>query len=233
MLELGSNRIRVRQKGLLGESGWSSSSYNQMFLCVVTVSQVIENLDALASLQSLFLGTNKITQLQNLDGLHNLTVLSIQVLWSHLSPDTVSLLNHKSLILLNIYLQSNRITKLEGLQNLISLKELYLSHNGIEVIEGLENNVSYGLYSVHCQTFDCFVRSHTFMPLCSQKKLTTLDIAANRIKRIENVGHLTELQEFWVCDIYLLTEMCSCVIRDLKHPFIPHKRLRWVLVRQH
>lgn len=37
--------------------------------------------------------------------------------------------------------QSNRITKLEGLQNLGNLKELYLSHNGIEVIEGLENNV--------------------------------------------------------------------------------------------
>lgn len=42
-----------------------------------------------------------------------------------------------------IYLQSNRITKIEGLQNLVNLKELYLSHNGIEVIEGLENNVSY------------------------------------------------------------------------------------------
>lgn len=46
-----------------------------MLLC----SQVIENLDSLTSLQSLFLGTNKITRLQNLDALHNLTVLSIQV----------------------------------------------------------------------------------------------------------------------------------------------------------
>lgn len=25
-----------------------------------------------------------------------------------------------------------------------------------------------------------------------------LDIASNRIKKIENVSHLTELQEFWV-----------------------------------
>lgn len=32
----------------------------------------------------------------------------------------------------------------------------------------------------------------------SQKKLTTLDIAANRVKKIENISHLTELQEFWV-----------------------------------
>lgn len=39
-----------------------------------------------------------------------------------------------------------------------------------------------------------------------QKKLTTLDIAANRIKRIENIGHLTELQEFWVCSVGLLLQ---------------------------
>lgn len=32
---------------------------------------------------------------------------------------------------------------MEGLQNLVNLRELYLSHNGIEIIEGLENNVSY------------------------------------------------------------------------------------------
>jgi protein phosphatase 1 regulatory subunit 7 len=38
-------------------------------------------------------------------------------------------------------LQSNRLTKIEGLQSLVNLRELYLSHNGIEVIEGLENNV--------------------------------------------------------------------------------------------
>lgn len=42
--------------------------------------QAIENIDALANLDSLFLGKNKITKLQNLDALTNLTVLSIQVL---------------------------------------------------------------------------------------------------------------------------------------------------------
>lgn len=50
------------------------------FYCVFVSPQVIENLDTLSSLQSLFLGTNKITKFQNLDGLHNLSVLSIQVL---------------------------------------------------------------------------------------------------------------------------------------------------------
>ncbi|XP_059816223.1 protein phosphatase 1 regulatory subunit 7-like [Hypanus sabinus] len=71
-----------------------------------------------------------------------------------------------------LFLQSNRLTKIEGMQGLVNLQELYLSHNGIEVIEGLENN----------------------------KKLTTLDIANNRVKKIENVSHLTELQEFWMND---------------------------------
>lgn len=41
-----------------------------------------------------------------------------------------------------LHLQNNRLTKIEGLQSLVNLRELYLSHNGIEVIEGLENNVS-------------------------------------------------------------------------------------------
>ena len=40
-------------------------------------------------------------------------------------------------------LQSNRITKLEGLDQLVSLEELYLSHNGVERLEGLENNVCF------------------------------------------------------------------------------------------
>jgi Leucine-rich repeat (LRR) protein len=43
-------------------------------------------------------------------------------------------------------LQSNRLTKIEGLQSLVNLRELYLSHNGIEVIEGLDNNVRAELY---------------------------------------------------------------------------------------
>lgn len=39
-------------------------------------------------------------------------------------------------------IQSNRITKIEGLESLVALEELYLSHNGLKKIEGLENNVN-------------------------------------------------------------------------------------------
>jgi len=41
-----------------------------------------------------------------------------------------------------ISIQSNRITKIEGLDMLVNLEEFYISHNGIEKIEGLNNNVS-------------------------------------------------------------------------------------------
>lgn len=30
-----------------------------------------------------------------------------------------------------------------------------------------------------------------------------LDIASNRIKKIENISHLTELQEFWVSAMHV------------------------------
>ena len=48
--------------------------------CGPVFSQAIENIDTLTSLGSLCLGKNKITKLQNLDALTNLTVLSMQVL---------------------------------------------------------------------------------------------------------------------------------------------------------
>lgn len=41
--------------------------------------QVIENLDTLVQLDSLYLGKNKITQIQNVSSLTQLTILSLQV----------------------------------------------------------------------------------------------------------------------------------------------------------
>lgn len=37
-----------------------------------------------------------------------------------------------------------------------------------------------------------------------------LDIAANRIKKIENISHLTELQEFWVSTGQSCSPKCLC-----------------------
>ena len=68
----------------------------------------------MTNLTELWLGKNKITQLDGLDTLVNLRLLSIQ---------------------------SNRIVKLEGLDKLSKLEELYISHNGLKELSGLEHNV--------------------------------------------------------------------------------------------
>lgn len=38
-------------------------------------------------------------------------------------------------------IQSNRLTKIEGLDKLASLEELYISHNALTEVAGLEHNV--------------------------------------------------------------------------------------------
>ena len=87
-------------------------------------------------------------------------------------------------------MQSNRVTKLENLEELESLEEIYLSHNGIPKIEGFENNVSPS------------TRRTPNLPgaqfLTVQTKLRVVDIGNNQIPRIENVSHLHNLEEFWV-----------------------------------
>jgi protein phosphatase 1 regulatory subunit 7 len=83
-------------------------------------------------------------------------------------------------------LQSNRITKLENLEELDSLEELYLSHNGVQRIEGLEHNV---------RPSPSFLLSFSSP---TKPKLTTLDLGNNFIPELENISHLSHLQELWV-----------------------------------
>lgn len=48
------------------------------------------------------------------------------------------------------------------------------------------------------QYFYTVNRPLVFSNALLQVKLDTLDIAGNKIRKIENVAHLSELQEFWV-----------------------------------
>ncbi|KAK9451469.1 uncharacterized protein V1518DRAFT_369992 [Limtongia smithiae] len=124
----------------------------------------IENLDGLTNLINLELGGNRVRKLENLEKLTALTQLWVGknkiTKFENLSP-------LRNLKILSI--QSNRLTKIEGLEDLLSLEELYMSHNGLTKIEGLEKNTN----------------------------LTVLDIQNNMIKHVENVSHLSNLQEFW------------------------------------
>jgi protein phosphatase 1 regulatory subunit 7 len=123
------------------------------FKILVTISlenllQKIENLENLVNLEELWLGKNKITKLE---------VRNLFSCWTAMAYRSCQgLQNLKKLQVLS--LQSNRITKLEGLEELTELNQLYLSHNGIQRLGGLDNNVrlfpnlfSLSLNLIHCE----------------------------------------------------------------------------------
>ena len=84
----------------------------------------------MVNLEQLWLGKNKITKLE------------VSVVHALTSPDLIHFQGLATLAKLRtLSLQSNRITKLENLEDLTNLEELYLSHNGVQRLEGLENNV--------------------------------------------------------------------------------------------
>ena len=58
------------------------------------------------------------------------------------------------------------------MDKLKSLEQLYISHNGIEVLENLDQNTS----------------------------LTTIDLASNRISKLDNLKPLENIEEFWFND---------------------------------
>lgn len=66
----------------------------------------------------------------------------------------------------------------------MNLEELYVSHNLIEKLEGLENNT----------------------------KLRTLDIANNKVSKLENISHLTLLEEFWVRHAVMYSQCIASLV---------------------
>lgn len=66
-------------------------------------------------------------------------------------------------------IQSNRLSRISGLEDLPSLEELYISHNALSEISGLDQNHS----------------------------LRVLDISGNRIGALQNLKHLKKLEELW------------------------------------
>lgn len=93
-------------------------------------------------LQPCFQHRTLLTKQQNISHLQNLKIVSIQ---------------------------SNRLTRITGLDSLSNLEELYLAHNLLTDISGLDDNL----------------------------KLRTLEISNNQIKHLTNLSHLNNLEELW------------------------------------
>ena len=84
-----------------------------------------------------------------------------------------------------------------SLTNNIILEELYLGHNNIEEIKGIE----------------------------TLTKLNTLDFSSNKIKKIENLNHLSLLEEFWMSGNLVETyddieQLANC--KNIKTVYLEH-----------
>ena len=124
----------------------------------------IENLDGLTKLRNLELAANRIREIQNLESLTGLEELWLgkNKITSIKCLDTL-----QNLKILSI--QSNRIRKITGLDNLPNLEELYISHNALTSLKGLEKVFG----------------------------LRVLDISNNQVASVEGLKHLEDLEELW------------------------------------
>lgn len=43
-------------------------------------------------------------------------------------------------------------------------------------------------------------------------KLQTLDMTSNKIKKVANIEHLADLEEFWVCIVFSLVKWYMCCL---------------------
>ncbi len=84
------------------------------------------------------------------------------------------------------------------MEKLKNLEQLYISHNGIEILENLEQNNS----------------------------LTTLDLASNRISKLDNLKPLENIEEFWFNDNLVIINLTIITISaEFIYLSLPNKLL--------
>ncbi|KAK3031745.1 hypothetical protein RJ639_036625 [Escallonia herrerae] len=112
-----------------------SNTLQELYLSKNEVSK-IEEIEHFHELQILELGSNRLRVMENMQSLTNL-----QELW--LGRNRIRDINLCGLkCIKKISLQSNHLTSISGLEECIAVEELYLSHNGISKMEGLSTLVN-------------------------------------------------------------------------------------------
>lgn len=102
-------------------------------------------MQTLTSLKSLWLGKNKIEHIAHVAQMTQLTQLDVQ---------------------------NNRLTSLDGLQDVVNLEELYLAHNRIPTMDGL--------------------------PVTNTPTLKTIDLSSNGVTSVSGIECITSLEELWM-----------------------------------
>ncbi|ORZ34085.1 hypothetical protein BCR44DRAFT_1437068 [Catenaria anguillulae PL171] len=174
LLDLSFNKIKRIPEGVLH----GMAKLRDLYFVANKIS-VIENLDGLDSLRSLELGANRIRV--------RLTLLYLPMILCRKSQ-TLTTCPRSS----NSGSGKNKITSLAGLAALPSLTLLSIQSNRIVDLAGLEALVNLEeLYMSHNGVLKI---DH----LHNNTKLRVLDLCNNRIEKLENVGHLVELEELWI-----------------------------------
>jgi protein phosphatase 1 regulatory subunit 42 len=133
--------------------------------------EIIENLHLCRSLIALYLYDNKISKIDDING-------------------HTPLLTH-------LYLQHNRITRMENLNNLHRLTKLYLSYNSISVVEGLEELTQLTELHIASQNLPKGEKLH-FDPRTLKTLsncLIVLNISGNQLDTLDDIAVLAELQQ--------------------------------------
>merc|ERR1719300_1053152 len=135
--------------------------------------------------KKLFLVSNKISKIENLETLTNLTMLE---------------------------LRDNRIRKIEKLETLVNVEELFLGKNKIRVIENLDSLSSLRLLSIQTNRIrefsglsnsatleEVYIADNGITSLAGLEShnLQTLDISNNKLEELSGVEHMNKLEELW------------------------------------
>lgn len=94
--------------------------------------------------------------------------------------------------LTHLCLSNQNLTRMSGLSSLRQLRHLYLQQNRISRIEGLERYLCHGFREL------TWLDNVYFVTEFSCRKLKTLWLYDNCITRVENLGFCTDLRELWL-----------------------------------
>ena len=180
----------------------------------ITDIRKIKDLENQVNLEKLFLNSNKITEIDGLESLINLKVLS-------LGRNRITKIKNISHLvnLEDLFIQGNRIKKIEGLDSFENLRRLNLSRNRIREIGGFNHLKS--LYSL-------FIGSNKIKSIENLDNLVNLNrlgLSGNRICEIKGLDYLYNLENLDlnfnnIMEIKKLKLLSNLRILKLSHNYI-------------
>lgn len=162
----------------------------------------IQELSGLVNLEELWLGKNKIEEIQGLEKVSTWKKCCCCLSKACFSTSTFTLFKKKLTKLRRLDVQSNRLVKVTNLTTQVdTLEELYLAHNGIND-DGAAQATGLALHFTQLSTLDlsknCLT---TTLPFSHLTSLDDLWLSSNKIctfDAVEPLGALTSLEEVYL-----------------------------------